>query len=69
MSTTVEGSLYFYPMTDDPAATMLAARSEGSDCAFKAVEYMRVTRYDDFKGLVVFIAAYFTLCHACHSFL
>jgi len=66
IGTAVEGSVCFYPMTNNAAATVTTGRSQGSNCTFKAVEDMCVTSYDHLKGLIVVIATQFTLSHT-HS--
>ena len=67
IGTAVEGSVYFYSMTNNAAATMTTGRSQGSNCTFKAVEDMCVTSHDYFKGLIVVIATQFTLSHTYSS--
>ena len=54
-------------MPDDAAAAMMAGRSQGGDGALEAVENMLIPGHDDLKGLVVFIAAKFTLVHILFS--
>jgi len=69
MGATVNGSLDFDSMTNDLASTVLTAGSKSRDCTFKTVKHMRLVSHDHLKGLIVFIAADFTLGHAQHSFL
>jgi hypothetical protein len=66
--TAVEDAVDFYSMTNNAAATVMTCRSQGSNRAFKAVEDMCLPTHDHLKGLIVFIATQFTLCHT-HSFL
>jgi hypothetical protein len=69
MSTTIDGSLDFYPMTDDPAAAVVTAGSKSREGTFKTVEHMSLASHDHLKGLIVLVAADFTLSHIQHSFL
>jgi hypothetical protein len=69
MSATVDGSLDFYPMPDAPASTVLTAVSKSRQSTFKAVEDMPFASQDHLKGLIILIAADFTVGHMQHSFL
>jgi hypothetical protein len=53
----------FNPMPDDTAATVRARWSQLMDCAFKAVEHVRLPLSEDLKALVVIVPAYFALGH------
>jgi hypothetical protein len=69
MSTTIESSLDFDTMPDDPAAAVLTAGSKSREGTFKTVEDMPLASHEHLKGLIVLIAADFTLGHIQHSFL
>ena len=69
MGAAVEGPIGLYPMPNDLAATVLASRGKSGDGAFKAVEHMRPPSHEHLKGLIVLVAAHFTLCHARIPFL
>ena len=51
-------------VANDPAAAARAARSEGVNRAFEAVEDVALSAGFHFEGLVVVISAYFALRHA-----
>jgi hypothetical protein len=53
----------FDAMADDLAPAVLAHRSESVNGAFEAVEDVPLFPHPDFKGLVIVIAAHFTLGH------
>src|SRR5678816_374154 len=57
MRTAVELAAGFHAVADDPHAAKIAARCDGVDRAFEAVEYVRLTRLDQLEGLVIVIAA------------
>ena len=69
MGAAIEGSIGLYPVPNDLAAAVPASRGKSSDGAFKAVEHMRPTSQEHLKGLIVLVAAHFTLCHARIPFL
>jgi len=69
MGAAVKGSVGLYTMPDDPGAAVLTGRSKGGDGAFKAVEHMRLACHVHLKGLIILVAAYFTLCHVFITFL
>lgn len=64
MGAAIEGPVGLYTVPNDLAAAVLAGRGKSSDGAFKAVEHMRPTSHEHLKGLIVLVAAHFTLCHA-----
>ncbi len=64
MGAAIEGSIGLYSMPNDLTAAVPAGRGKSSDGAFKAVEHMRPTSQEHLKGLIVLVAADFTLCHA-----
>jgi len=68
MGTAVEDAVGFYPMTNNLATAMMASRSQGSNRTFEAVEDMCLPTHEYLKGLIVVIAASFTLCHPHFSF-
>ena len=53
----------FHAVADDAAAAMLAARRQGVNCAFEAVEGVLSTGHHDLETLVIFISTDFTLSH------
>jgi hypothetical protein len=63
MRAAVEDAVDFYSMADNAAATVMTARSQGSDRAFEAVEYMRLPTHDNLESLILVIATPFTLGH------
>jgi hypothetical protein len=69
MGAAVEGSICLYTMPNDLAAAVFTGRSKSGDGAFKAVEHVRPTSHEHLKGLIVLVAAYFTLCHRMIPFL
>ncbi len=69
MGAAVEGSICLYTMPNDLAAAVLTGRSKSGDGAFKAVEHVRPTSHEHLKGLIVLVAAHFTLCHHMIPFL
>jgi hypothetical protein len=69
MGAAVEGSICLYTMPNDLAAAVLTGRSKSGDGAFKAVEHVRPASHEHLKGLIVLVAAHFTLCHHMIPFL
>src|SRR5215469_2435646 len=67
IGTAVEGPVYFYPMTNNAAATVMTGRSQGSNRTFKAVENMFLPGHHHLKGLIIVIATPFTLSHIYSS--
>jgi hypothetical protein len=64
MGAAIEGSIGLYSVPNDLTAAVLAGRGKSRNGAFKAVEHMRPTSQEHLKGLIVLVAADFTLCHA-----
>jgi hypothetical protein len=56
-------SLRFIAMAHDLAAAVSAARSQHVDCAFKAVEGVRLSIHNHLEGLIILISARVTACH------
>jgi hypothetical protein len=50
-------------VADDPAAAVIARRSELLNGAFKAVEHMAIAAEDNLEGALVIIPAQITLGH------
>lgn len=64
----VENPIGLYSMPNNAATTMLAGRGQACNRAFKTVECIFLTPYNDLKGLIVFVATQFTLSHIRVSF-
>jgi hypothetical protein len=63
MSATKEPTGDFGSVTDDPAATMLANRSNSLNRTLEAVKNVMRSRSNYFEAFVIFISADFTLGH------
>ena len=63
VSTTVENSLGFYPMSYHFTAAVRTLWGHGLDCTLKAIKNVELSRCNNFKCFVVLIATCFTACH------
>ena len=69
MDAAIDRVVVLHAMADNAAVAMRADGGERGDGAFKAVEHVRPTSHEHLKGLIVLVAAYFTLCHHMIPFL
>jgi hypothetical protein len=63
MGTTVEAASYLYSVPDHPAIAMFADGCDGLNRALQTIERMPGPGGNQFKALVVFVPADFTLRH------
>jgi len=63
MGTAIKPAARFDPVTDNSTSAMGASGSQSMDCTFKAVVDMQISVHNNFKALVVFVAANFTFSH------
>jgi hypothetical protein len=63
MNATVDLSIGFHTVPDDPAVAVWADRRQRVDRAFEAIERVMFAGYDHFKRLVIFILANFACSH------
>jgi hypothetical protein len=68
MSTTEDSFMRFHTMPDDPTAAVGTARGKNLNSTLKTVKHMELTSHCDLKGLIIVIAAFFTLSHVETSF-
>ncbi len=59
--------MYFHTMAHDAATTMGSLRCQGMDGALDTVERVGTSGHNDLKGLIVLVAADFTLPHGSYS--
>jgi hypothetical protein len=63
MGTAVERAVSFDPMSNNAAATVIAAWSQGMNSALKAIKGVRFAPHIHGKGFIIIISTNFTLCH------
>jgi hypothetical protein len=63
MNATIDLSIGFYTVPDDPAIAVWADWGQRVDRAFEAIECVMLSGYDHLKRLVIFIFANFACSH------
>jgi hypothetical protein len=64
MCTAIDGVIGLDAMSDYPASTVLAGRSQRVYRALEGIEHVRLAPQDDVEGFVVFVSTYLASAHA-----
>jgi hypothetical protein len=63
MNTAIDSPISFHTVPHDPTIAVWADRRQRMDRAFKAIEGVMLSGYDDLKRLVIFVFTNFAYSH------